>query len=249
MSDSKVDFDEVRKLATEVRRAQSSLDAGVQGFANAPSPQPSPPSQTSVIAGSPKTWTFPADTTFGNTNAGAACLSAHSQARSTMDAALRAFAKTADSDAERLESALALYRKTDADSADNILAANRNRLDVLTSHLTLNTDGHAQDQAAQVNRLRGLAGDVSQGNTVVSGDFNTESTGNSGSAQGIRAFGGQGFDVHGGDINDGKGGTSASHRRIDHLMPRGVGASEATRWDRDQSDHDGQVVDLTMPNW
>lgn len=166
-----------------------------------------------------------------------------------MDATLKAFAKTADSDAERLELALALYRKTDADSADNLLEANRNRLDVLSTHLTLNTDGHAQDQAAQINRLRGLAGDQSQGNTVVAGDFNAESTGNSPSAQGIRNFGGQGFDVGAGDIHDGKGGTSASHRRIDHVLPRGVGSSEATRWDRDQSDHDGQVVDLTLPSW
>ncbi|MCT2584468.1 hypothetical protein [Actinophytocola gossypii] len=84
---------------------------------------------------------------------------------------------------------------------------------------------------------------------IVTGDFNATSGGNSPSAREIRELGGQGFDVNGGDIHDGKGGASLSHKPIDHVLPRGVGSSEATRWDRRQSDHDGQEVDVTLPNW
>jgi hypothetical protein len=53
MSESKVDFDELQKLTTEVRRAQSSLDAGVQGFSNAPAASPTPPTVTTTIYGVP----------------------------------------------------------------------------------------------------------------------------------------------------------------------------------------------------
>ncbi|MFC6015332.1 endonuclease/exonuclease/phosphatase family protein [Plantactinospora solaniradicis] len=238
MTTSRVDFNEVRKLGTEVRRAQSALDAGVQGFSNAPSPA------TSVRQGR-----LPVATPFGNTSAGAACLGAQQQASSTMGGVLKAFAATVDSDAERLELALALYRTTDAEAADKLLKTNRNRVDLFSTHLSVADDGHAQDQAKQITELRTMAGDQNLGNTVVAGDFNALSTGNSPSAQAIRDFGRQGFDVNAGDIHDGRGGTSASNRRIDHVLPRGVGASEATRWDRTPSDHDGQVVDLTLSNW
>jgi hypothetical protein len=254
MSESKVDFNELQGLITQVRRAQSSLDAGVQGFSGAPAPGPTPTTISLGRVGGLPTGqvSLSPTTTFGNTDAGATCLNAHSQARSTMDSTLQAFAKTVDSDAERLEASMAAYQKMDAESADNLLATNRNQLDILTAHIS-NPGEFADEQAQQIGRLRGLAGGPTAGNTVVSGDFNSVSEGNSPSSRQIQQFGGQGFDVDAGDIHDGPGGslrgTSLSHRPIDQLMPRGVGASEAQRWARAQSDHDGQEVDLTLPNW
>jgi hypothetical protein len=254
MSESKVDFHELQGLINQVRRAQSSLDAGVQGFSGAPAPTPTP---TTISLG--RTGGLPTGqvslsptTTFGNTDAGATCLNAHSQARSTMDGTLKAFARTVDSDAERLEASMAAYKKMDAESADNLLATNRNQLDILTAHLA-NGGETANLQAAEIAKLRGLTGDPTNGNMVVSGDFNAASEGNSPSAQQIQQFGKHGFDVDAGDIHDGPGGslrgTSLTHKPIDQLMPRGLGASEAQRWARAQSDHDGQEVDLTLPNW
>ncbi|MEV4617427.1 endonuclease/exonuclease/phosphatase family protein [Asanoa sp. NPDC049573] len=233
VTDSKVDFDQLAHLGSEVRRAQSSLDAGVQGFSGAPS------------AGSPL---LPGGAgAFGNTGAGATCTNAQRQAQSAMGAVLQGMAKTIDADAERLEMALALYRKTEADAADEMLKKH-NQLDVFSAQLS-NAGPHAAEQTAEIDRLRGLAGDQTAGNTVVAGDFNSVSSGTSSSAQAIREFGDQGFDVNAGDIHDGKGGTSYSHHPIDFVMPRGVGASSAQRWDRDPSDHDGQVVDVTLSDW
>jgi hypothetical protein len=244
---SKVDLDEVENLATQVRRAQSSLDAGVQGFSAAPSPALAPaPRLTGNALSVQMGPTLPHASAFGNTSGGLACLSAHAGARSTMDATLKAFAATVDSDAERLELAVALYRKTDAENADRMLEINRNRLDVITAQLTTNEKhAHEAQQAAEIEALRRLAGDETAGNTVVTGDFNAGPN----ASTGVRNFERNGLDVHGGDIHDGVGGTSLKHRPIDYVMPRGVGAAEARRWDRDPSDHDGQVVDLTMPYW
>ncbi|WP_378733894.1 endonuclease/exonuclease/phosphatase family protein [Nocardia brasiliensis] len=230
----KVDFGEMQKLITEVRRAQSSLDAGLKAFSNGAAKPPMEPGHT---------------TTFGNTGAGASCLSAHAQASEVMRTVLTAFSGAVESDAGRLAMALVLYRQMDVASADNLLQLNRNALDVFSTHLMVGGAGKDAQQAAQINRLLGLAGGPSQGNTVVAGDFNAQSGGNSPSAQGIRNFAGQGFDVDTGKIYDGRGGTSQSNLPIDHVLPRGVGSSEATRWERGESDHDGQVVDLTMPNW
>jgi hypothetical protein len=235
VTDSKVDFDQLAHLGSEVRRAQSSLDAGVQGFAGAPKVGSSP-----FVPGS-------GSTAFGNTGAGATCANAHGQAQGAMGDVLQGMANTIDADAERLELALALYRKTDADAADDMLKQH-NQLDVFSAQLS-NAGPHAAEQTAEIDRLRGLAGDQTAGNTVVAGDFNSGSSGASSSAQAIREFGDQGFDVNAGDIHDGKGGTSLNHHPIDFVMPRGVGASSAQRWDRDQSDHDGQVVDVTLSDW
>ncbi|RZS43232.1 hypothetical protein EV193_102211 [Herbihabitans rhizosphaerae] len=234
-----------------MRRAQSSLDAGVKGLSSSPSPQPTPESVTlrTTWGGAPaSSLRLTPTTTFGNTSGGTECLDAHHQARSALDGALKAFAATVDSDAERLEFSMAVYRKVDADAADSFLAISRNRLDVLTTHLS-KPGPHAAEQSAQIDRLRGLAGDPTSGNTVVTGDFNAGSEGNGPSARGIREFGGQGFDVDAGNIHDGKHGTSEYNYRIDHVLPRGVGSSEATRWHRGKSDHDGQEVDVTLPYW
>jgi hypothetical protein len=249
MSESKVDFDELGKLTEEVRRAKTSLDAGVQGFGNSPSPQPTAPTRPRVMNGYVlPSYNIPGPTPFGNTSAGESCLGQHAYARSAMDSTLKTFANTIESDYERLRTAMALYRKVDAEQADNMLAINRNQLDVLTTHLTT-PEGQENNQAAQIKQLRDLVGGPANGSTVVTGDFNAGSAGNSASAGQIRDFNGQGFDVNGGQINDGRGGTSLTNKPIDHLMPRGVGSSPATRWDRHPSDHDGQAVDLTMPNW
>lgn len=235
MTKSKVDFDELAHLADEVRRAHTSVDAGMKGFANAP------------LVGQTGSASTGGWTPFGNTSAGRACVEAHRQAQQAMNEALKAFSGTVESDFERLELALALYRKTDAEAADNLLAANRNRIDIFTAQMSVGD--HGKEQAAQIARLATLVGDQTQGNAIVTGDFNATSSGDTPSARNIRGFGNQGFDVNAGDINDGLGGTSLSHRKIDFVMPRGLATSETERWGRGPSDHDGQLTDVTMPNW
>lgn len=244
MTVSKVDLAELAMLAEEVRRAKTSLDAGVQGFSQAPTASPSPPTMTRSIYGvQTRQYVGSAPTIFGNTSAGDACLGAHSWARSGMDGTLKAFAGTVESDHGRLEMAWSTYKKNDAEAADRMLEISRNRLDILTTHLS------TKNQSGQIKELNKLVGDPSKGNMIVTGDFNATSTPGTPSGDEIQNFGKKGFDVGGGVINDGQGGTSATHRPIDQVMPRGVGALPAQRWNREQSDHDGQLVDIVLPNW
>jgi hypothetical protein len=251
MGKTTIEFGEVETLTKEVHRAAAEVTKGGAAWTGAPSTGWVGGSRVTFHNGVPHASTVPTVSAFGNTGAASACMSAYQQAESAMRGVMTAFGNTLDSDAERLELVVALFRQVDAEAADRMLQANRNRLDVFSAHLdTGHGDGGDARRARQIDRLLGLTGNSPAGaGTVVAGDFNSLSTDGSQSAQAIRRYGTQGFDVNQGDIHDGRGGTSASHRRIDHLMPRGLGASEATRWDRGQSDHDGQVVDVTLPGW
>jgi hypothetical protein len=230
---SKVDIEEVQKLATEVRRAETSVAEGVKGFARAAAPT---------------------GTTFGNTGAAAGCMNAHNQTQSTMGALLKAFDATIDADAQRLTLALQVYRQTDAEAADQLLEVNRNRLDVISTQLTVDKkDGKdlTQAQAEQINKLNSVTGDYQ--NTVVAGDFNAKQVDQK---EAFGSLGQQGYDTRAGVLYDGKGahgrnGTSLSGFEIDHVMQRGVGNSGAERWatTEEESDHDGQIVDTTIANW
>lgn len=243
-----VEITELRELLKEVRRAQSSLDHGVQLFGGG---RAAMPSSLRVGTGSP----FPAEipmgdrTPFGNTGAGKDLARTHTHAFGSGERTLDAFANTVDADAERMELAILLYRSMDAGNAENLLRQNRSSLDVLSTHLTVDSDGHEQDQVGQINRLLGIAGGPTDGNTIIGGDFNTNRDRDYPGAHAIGGFTGQGFDPDAGRIDDGLGGTSASHLPIDYVMPRGVATSDAERWDRDFSDHDGQRVDVTLPAW
>ncbi|MFC8044469.1 hypothetical protein [Nocardia sp. NPDC057353] len=245
----KVEIGELQRLLSEVRRAQSSLDHGVQLFGGG---RTAMPRRISVGNGGP----FPVAeipvgnrNPFGNTAAGKTLVSTHASTYGSGEQALGAFARTVDADGERLELAILLYRTMDADNAENLLAQNRNGLRVLSTHLTVDSDGHEQDQVGQINTLIDLAGGPDQGNTLVNGDFNTNRDRDYPGAHAIDGFTAQGFDPDAGRIADGQGGTSASNLPIDYVMPRGVATSDAERWDRDFSDHDGQRADVTLPAW
>lgn len=245
----KVDIGELQGLMTEVRRAQSSLDHGIPLFSAAEAAMPMAVNLGNV-------WGVPTgplrlgnDTPFGNTTAGKALASAHQSAYGAGTDMLQAFSGTVDADAERMELALLLYRAMDDDNAEEILLNNRDRLNVLSAHLTEHEDGHVQDQVGQINRLLGLAGDPADGNVVIAGDFNANAKVDYPSTDALNDYTDQGLDPTAGQIDDGLGGTSPSHQPIDYVIPRGVGTSEAERWDRDESDHDGQSLDVTMPSW
>ncbi|MCI2423648.1 hypothetical protein MOQ72_40210 [Saccharopolyspora sp. K220] len=226
---SKVDPEEVQKLADEVRRAYTSVEAGRHGFEVLPQSKPD---------------------AFGNSASGPACAQAHHAARTAMWTLLKAFSVTVDSDVERLTSALKVYRQTDAEAADQLLEATRGRLDVLSTHLSKGDDEkQRQAQVEQINRLGQITNDHQ--NTVIAGDLNSSQGGVGPHGDAYRNLGRQGYDTDAGFIHDGKGGTSSTGARIDHVMPRGVGTSEATRWSTadHESDHDGIVTDIKMPNW
>ncbi|MGW4365744.1 endonuclease/exonuclease/phosphatase family protein [Nocardia takedensis] len=230
-----VDLTELRGLAGEVRRALSALDHGV--------------SILSDTAPGPPTSSLGAEEIFGNTTAGKQLLSTHEwSAFPAVKAAMAAFAGTVEADAEQLDLAVTLYGSMDLDNAEEFLKLNGQGLEIVSTHLS-NGGDHGAEQAAQIARLRQLFGTGPLGNIVIGGDFNASANGDSPSAQEIRAFGDQGFAVDAGRIYDGLGGTSASHQPIDHVLPRGVGTSAAERWDREESDHDGQNVEVTLPAW
>ncbi|MBF6354243.1 hypothetical protein IU449_06765 [Nocardia higoensis] len=242
----KVDLGELQGLLTEVRRAQSSLDHGIQLF-SVPTPMAI---DFGDIWGVPTGPVWLGNTTpFGNTTAGKALASAHQSVYRAGTDMLQAFSETVDSDGERMELALLLYRAMDDDNAEEILQNNRNNLKVLSTHLTEHEDGHVQDQAEQINRLLERVGGPTDGNVIIGGDFNANADSDSPSTDALDRYTDQGLDPTAGRIDDGLGGTSPSYRPIDYVIPRGVGTSEAERWNRDESDHDGQSVDVTMPAW
>ncbi|MGY1901245.1 endonuclease/exonuclease/phosphatase family protein [Nocardia gipuzkoensis] len=240
----KVEADEVQlqKLQSEVGRAQSALVHGLS-ILNAT------PAETSGLA---QLLLGSSATPFGNTPGGVACHSTHSEAYTAGTNTVKAFAGTVDSDAERLKMAITLYRLMDDQNAENLLKLNPHVLDFLSTHLSKG-DKDAAEQAAQIDTLRGLVAGPPFNSVVVGGDFNAVSEDSSPSAQAIRKFAGDGFDTDAGALNDRPAGqpqgTSASYRPIDHVLPRGVGTTPAERWDRDESDHDGQRVDVTLPAW
>ena len=174
---------------------------------------------------------------------------AHYESKIVMDTVLPAFANTLDADVERLKVAVMLFHQTDGAAADQMLQAAKG-LDVFSAHLSTgaNPQGEA-NRAGQLDTMLGQTG-TDAGASIVAGDFNNSPTGgDTPFGQSLNRYGQHGYDVHAGDLNDGQGGTSASHLPIDYVMPRGVGSSTATRWGRDQSDHDGQVVDVTIADW
>lgn len=170
-----------------------------------------------------------------------------------MGSLLNSLSGTVDADTERLVLALRLYQQKDAEYADELLTANRNSLDVISTQFSVKGDAneqgigeHEQAQGEQVSKAGSLAG---HDNTVLSGDFNAMPTGDDPAARELARLRRQGFDTDAGDIHDGHGGTSASNKPIDYVMPRGAGSTEAYRWERKDSDHDGQVVDVTIADW
>src|SRR5690606_36009014 len=231
----KVDLNELRTLEGEVRRAVTALDHGSRILSDAvPGPQAS---------------AYGGDRVFGNTSAGSMVLTLHEwTALPAVKAAMKAFSGTVEADAERMEFAISLYGSMDAGNAERLLQSDRQGFDLVSVHLS-NGGEHSELQARQIERLRALFSNGPMGNVVIGGDFNATSIGNGDSAQQIQKFRAEGFDVDAGRIDDGRGGTSASNIPIDHILPRGVGSTPAERWEREESDHDGQQVDVTLPAW
>ncbi|MCM6773906.1 endonuclease/exonuclease/phosphatase family protein [Nocardia sp. CDC159] len=255
----KVDYAELEKLQTETARAQSALAHGLQilgAAAAGASGRGVPTFNMGRVSYQPYT-------PFGNTSEGGACAAAHGDAFAGVGAAVRAFAATVDSDAERLKLAITLYKVMDHRNAEEFLRNNRNGLDLFSTHLSKNdTSEQAQQQLMQLRHLLGLAGGPLSGNTVIAGDLNAVADPRDvpkdkpfklPSAEAIRNFDNQNFDHRAGEIHDGPDGrlkgTSAGNAPIDHVLPRGVGTAPAERWQRWESDHDGQRVDVAMPAW
>ncbi|HEX6681951.1 MAG TPA: endonuclease/exonuclease/phosphatase family protein [Candidatus Limnocylindrales bacterium] len=238
MSQTAMDFDEVDRLLTALRQATSVLEQGGETFS----------SNTSGNSWLPDIFE-PGSKMFGNTPEGERCRDAYVEDRSTMKALMGAFATTADADAERLEFAIHLFRTEDNDAADRMLRAGRDELNVFSTHIDKDDDDARQGE--EIDRVGRIVDDPAGANTVLAGDFNTEH-GNE-DEQGDQAINrleeDRGFDVDAGRLNDGEGGTSSGGNHIDYIMGRGVGSTDAERWDRERSDHDGMTTDVTVTDW
>lgn len=238
MPQTAMDFDEVDRLLTALRDATSVLQQGDTTFS----------SDTSGDSWLPDVLE-PGTQMFGNTAAGGRCRDAYFEDRSAMKALLGAFASTADADAERLEFAIHLFRTEDAAAADRMLRTGRDELNVFSTHIDKDDDDARQ--AEEIDRVGRIADDPAGANTILAGDFNTEHDNED--EQGDQAINRleeeRGFDVDAGRLNDGEGGTSSGGNYIDYIMGRGVGSTEAERWDRERSDHDGMTTDVTVTEW
>ena len=232
-----MDFDEVDRLLTALRQATSVLQQGAETFS----------ANTTGDSWLPDILE-PGSKMFGNTPEGQRCREAYAEDRPVMAAVISAFAVTAEADAERLAFAVHLFQTEDAESADRMLRTGRDRLDVFSTHI--DKGDNVPRQADEINLVGRLADDPRGANTVIAGDFNTEHDGDGLADEAVNNLeDDRGFDVDAGRLNDGQGGTSSSGRYIDYIMSRGVGSTEAERWDRERSDHDGMTTDLTVTDW
>ncbi|GIH03767.1 hypothetical protein Rhe02_18340 [Rhizocola hellebori] len=237
MAQTAMDFAEVDTLLATLRQATTTLEGGAQTFRANTSTGGLFDILESLIEAP----------MFGNTAGGRSLGLAYSSCQPVMAALLEAFTATSDADGERLEFAIRLFQTEDADAADRMLRAGRDRLDVFSTHVDKGDDDARQ--AEEINTIGELADDP-RSNTIVSGDFNTEHSGDDLADDAINSLGeDRGFDVDAGRIDDGHDGTSSGGKFIDYTMTRGVGSTEATRWDHERSDHDGIRTDVTVTDW
>ncbi len=237
MAQTVMDFDEVGNLLTALRQAATTLESGSETFR----------ANTGTTGLFDIVESMVEVPMFGDTAGGRSINVAYTGGQPVMATLLSAFASTTDADAERLEFAIRLFQTEDAEAADRMLRAGRDRLDVFSTHI--DKGDNDSRQADEINTVGELADDP-RSNTVIAGDFNTEHDGDDLADEAINNLEDErGFDVDAGRISDGQGGTSSEGNYIDYTMTRGVGATEATRWDRERSDHDGIRTNVTVTDW
>lgn len=229
-----MDYEQVEGLAEQVAAAGSGLAGGQATMSTSPDLALSVPLIDDLVFS-----TMPA---FGNTDSAHDCLSAYSQARQRADDAVAALIAVLNTDAGRLVEAVSTFRSTDHENADQILSAASRGVNIYSAHV--HSDGSNNDdvvRAGQIDRLRGNI----EGPAVLGADLNAELDDGNLSAAAVDAYE-QGFDVEAGEV----GGTSHSGRSIDYIMPTdGIQAGDPSLVDGGPSDHNGQRVDLTIPNW
>lgn len=198
----------------------------------------------------------PGSNAFGNTEKAVSCGSSYSDLQAAADTAAEALAGVLTRDEARLRLVIKVFKQLDHEIADQLLGSASKSLDVYSAHV--HSHGLRKNdepvRADQINRLHGAI----DGPSVIGADLNAETINgdhqtNKISRDAIHGFNDEGYTVYTGatDADGNVVGTSPSGTRIDYVMSSpGVAMAGAPQLvDGGTSDHDGQRVDLIVPDW
>ncbi|WP_433514914.1 endonuclease/exonuclease/phosphatase family protein [Nonomuraea sp. CA-143628] len=193
---------------------------------------------------------------FGNTSKAVSCGSDYADTLTAAADASELLGALLDRDEKRLRKVIQIFRTTDHEEADRICANSAKSLDVYSAHV--HSHGlHGNDEtvrAMQIDKLH----DSIDGPSVIGADLNAitedgQTDWKMAGPQSIASFAQEGYTVYSGaSTPDGAiAGTSPTGTRIDHVIgsPSVEFGGRPQLVDGGSSDHDGQKVDLIIPDW
>ncbi|MEU8104834.1 hypothetical protein AB0C18_14040 [Nonomuraea muscovyensis] len=245
-AEASMDFDEVGKLAGKVGEARKAVEQG-----------------RTALAGGPGAVTYipvpnmPSNNAFGDTNNATAASSAHADLQTSADGLAEILISVIDSDESRLRKVIQAFKQLDDEIADRLFAQASKGFDVYSAHV--HSHGlHEYDDFVRTGQIDTLHEAMNRGPSLLGADLNVvthhgDNPKNNSSGDAIHDLKTEGYTVYSGAVNeDGKiVGTSPSGTRIDHVAgsPTFTMNGQPVLVDGATSDHDGQQVDVEIPNW
>ncbi|WP_406317874.1 hypothetical protein OHA77_11090 [Streptosporangium sp. NBC_01639] len=239
-------FSAVSELADQVDEARKAVEQG-----------------RTALAGGPGAVTYvpvpsvPGSNAFGNTGKATSAGSAHADLQAAADGLAEILIGVLDADQGRLRKVVTAFRELDDDIADRLFAGAAKGFDVYSAHV--HSHGlHKYDDFVRTGQIDKLHDAMNRGPSLLGADLNIvtnngDNPKNTSSADAIHDLKEEGYTVYSGAANeDGKVvGTSPSGTRIDHVTgsPGLTMNGQPVLVDGATSDHDGQQVDVEIPNW
>lgn len=239
-------FSSVGDLADQIDEARKAVNEGRTALAAGPG------AVTYVPVPS-----VPGTNAFGNTGKATAAGSGHADLQAAADGLAEILAGVLNSDEARLRKVIKAFKELDDELADRLFANASKSFDVYSAHV--HSHGlHEYDDFVRTGQIDQLHGAMNRGPSLLGADLNAvtnhgDNTKNTSSGAAIHSFKEEGYTVYSGAVNeDGKVvGTSPSGTRIDHVAgsPAFTMSGPPVLFDGATSDHDGQQVDVEIPNW
>ncbi|MEV0619434.1 hypothetical protein AB0I81_39370 [Nonomuraea sp. NPDC050404] len=239
-------FGPMGKLADEVDGARTAVEKGRKSLSESPGAVTYVP-----VPG------VPGSNSFGNTSKATTAGSAHASVQSSAESLAEILVAVLDSDGDRLRKVIKAFKELDDDIADRLFAKAAKGFDVYSAHV--HSHGlHEYDDYVRTGQIDRLHEAMNGGPSLMGGDLNVVTNNgvnpkNTTSGDAIGDMSREGYTVYSGATNDDGRvvGTSPSGTRIDHVAGSpafGMG-EQPTLMDGATSDHDGQVVDVQVPDW
>ncbi|MGV9304029.1 hypothetical protein ACWENQ_17220 [Nonomuraea sp. NPDC004354] len=238
-------YDRVGAIAEGADQAKEAVEQGRTILSRTPTPVTYVPVPS-----------VPGSNAFGNSEKALSCGSSYADLQAAADEAAEALAGVLTRDAGRLRQVVKVFKELDHETADRLLGSASKSLDVYSAHV--HSHGlHKYDDPVRAGQIDTLHRAV-DGPSLIGADLNAAT--NNGahntrkvSLDAINSFNREGYTVYTGATNaDGDVvGTSPSGTRIDYVISSpGVELAGAPQLvDGGTSDHDGQQVDVVVPDW
>lgn len=241
-----MDFDAVGKLAGKVGEARKAVDQG-----------------RTALAGGPGAVTYvpvpsvPGSNAFGDTSTATSAGSAHAELQASAENLAEILTGVLGSDESRLRKVVKAFKELDDEIADRLFAGADKGFDVYSAHV--HSHGLREyDDFVRTGQIDTLHEAMNRGPSLLGADLNVvthhgDNPKNNSSGDAVHDFTDEGYTVYSGAVgDDGKVvGTSPSGTRIDHVAgsPAFVMDGQPVLVDGATSDHDGQQVDVEIPDW